>query len=120
MLKAVAKKIIPQKVRKYIRKQQRRIKIINEWWSINRFWNIDQYEGVILLNQFRETDRMLGGLQYYSQVYQDMYLDNFVFNKKEGGYFWTLEGTTLYLLIILIFLKKIESGLGLHLNLCLR
>lgn len=48
--------------------------------------------GFILLGEASEYDKNLGGLQYYSQVYQDMYLDNFIFKKREKGFFVDVGG----------------------------
>lgn len=48
--------------------------------------------GFVLMDSFPKIDKKLYGLQYYSQVYQDMYLDNCIFHGKIKGVFLDVGG----------------------------
>ena len=53
----------------------------------------ERYERLyMILPHLQKPDRKLGEVQYYSQEYQDMYLDNFIFCRKRNGVFLDIGG----------------------------
>ncbi len=78
----VVKKIVPSSIRKYINfKMQRR--------RVNSMCN-SGFPGFVILMPYEDSikiDRVFNGIRYYSQVYQDYYLDRYIFNGKENGVF---------------------------------
>lgn len=80
-LLGIAKKIVPQPIKDFINfKIERRI-VNCMCVSGVPFIVLGSYE------DYEETGRVFNGMQYYSQMYQDYYLDRYIFHGKENGTF---------------------------------
>lgn len=81
-LRKIAKKVAPQAIIDIIKRPRPKY---------GRICNAG-IPGFIILDPYVKTDRMFNGIQYYSQVYQDYYLDQYVFHEKENGTFLDVGG----------------------------
>ena len=94
-IRRIVKKILPQSVQSFI---QCKLKERNDWRIMEK--TLAQYNnmcspdipGFVILDPYVKTDRIFNGIQYYSQVYQDYYLDHYVFHEKENGIFLDVGG----------------------------
>lgn len=86
----IIKKMIPNSVKVFIkvRRKKRNIRKMLGWCC----YNPDKTMGFIMLPPHEEDNNTLGGMQYYSQMQQDMYLDNVLFHRKEDGFFCDVGG----------------------------
>lgn len=84
----------PERIKKPFRKMYRHwmkhLRIKSEDQMLK--WEGSGVTGYILLDPYQNSDKKLGSLQYYSQFYQDMYLDTVVFKKKTGGVYLDVGG----------------------------
>lgn len=62
-----------------------------KWWAA-KLLLVMRVPGFVLMDYFPKTDKKLYGVQYYSQVYQDMYLDSCIFHGKNKGIFLDVGG----------------------------
>ena len=90
----IAKKILPNWIFSFIKKyyddqEKKKCKRI-QLKMYNKCCNY--FPGFILLDEYVKTDRMFDGVQYYSQMYQDYFLDKFIFKEKENGFFIDVGG----------------------------
>lgn len=94
-LLGAAKKVIPQSVKDFIiRKMEKRVDEQKVEAVLKQYENIcnSSIPGFIILDPYVKTDRIFDGIQYYSQVYQDYYLDRYIFHGKENGIFLDIGG----------------------------
>lgn len=90
-----AKRVIPQSVKDIINfninKRNDEQKIKDVVMECDNMCNAN-VPGFIVLDPYIKTDRIFNGIQYYSQVYQDYYLDQYIFHGKENGIFLDVGG----------------------------
>lgn len=83
----VVKKIMPQPLKEFINKIVQRRKV-------NRVCNAG-LPGFVILGAYEDDvkiNKVFNGIQYYSQVYQDYFLDQYIFHGKENGVFLDVGG----------------------------
>lgn len=87
---AKVKRIMPSALWNYLRLQRRKY-ILSQYLKLS----VTCMDGVIFLGEskdYESTGRIFDGEQYYSQAYQDLFLDRFIFNRKERGFFLDIGG----------------------------
>lgn len=112
----VATKIIPRSLQDVIKQK---IKEHYDESQVER--KLSQYDsmcnddipGFIILNPYIKTDRIFDGIQYYSQVYQDYYLDRYIFQGKEKGVFLDVGGNDPIYINNTYFFEKNREWTGL-------
>lgn len=60
-----------------------------------RFVGAGGIQGLFFLGNFNDyaaTGKVFNSEQYYSQAYQDYFLDSYIFRKKKGGFFLDIGG----------------------------
>lgn len=91
----IGKKVIPQPIKDYItckmlmRDEKCRLESILAPYE--KMCN-SGVPGFIVLDPYVKTDRIFNGIQYYSQMYQDYYLDQYIFGEKKNGFFLDVGG----------------------------
>lgn len=76
-------------------------------------WNERYKRCYVVLPHLQRPDRKLGEMQYYSQEYQDMYLDNFIFCEKRNGVFLDIGGNDPIFINNTYFFEKERGWTGL-------
>lgn len=91
-VKRFLKSVAPAPLWAYLRKRKARMRILS---AVKQYMKSSSMEGFIVLKEGEEygrTGKIFDGEQYYSQAYQDYFLDKFIFCKKEGGFFLDICG----------------------------
>ena len=91
-LKSFLKSVAPAPLWAYLRKRKARMRILS---AMKQYIKSSSMEGFFVLKEEEEygkTGKIFDGEQYYSQAYQDYFLDKFIFCKKEGGFFLDIGG----------------------------
>jgi len=74
----------------------------------------DKYERFYFILPHKQLpDRKLGDTQYYSQEYQDMYFDNFIFKRKQNGFFLDIGANDPIVINNTYFFEKERNWTGL-------
>ena len=90
-IKSVIKSITPSPIWKYLR-HKKHLQVLSDYLSSTGAYG---FSGFLLLDSeedYAKTGKVFNGEQYYSQAYQDYFLDNYIFRKKEGGFFLDIGG----------------------------
>lgn len=108
--------VVPEKIRQrlwkiYYRKQDK--KVLRAYTAFCK-----KNTAFFTLKPWNETyvffkNKVINGIQYYSQFYQDYYLDTFIFNKKENGFFLDIGGNDPVRINNTYFFEKERSWTGL-------
>lgn len=69
--------------------------------------------GFVALNPYVKTEKIFDGVQYYSQFYQDYFLDKHIFNKKDNGVFLDIGGNDPIYINNTYFFEKERNWTGL-------
>ena len=91
-IKNFVKAVAPSPVWEYLRRKKAKI---NTLLALRGYMKSSSMEGFIILDDAKEygkTGKIFGGEQYYSQAYQDYFLDRSIFRGKEGGFFLDIGG----------------------------
>lgn len=91
-VKRFLKSVVPAPLWAYLRKRKTRMRILS---AMKQYMKSSSMDGFIVLKEAEEygkTGKIFDGEQYYSQAYQDYFLDKFIFGKKEGGFFLDIGG----------------------------
>lgn len=94
-MKNVAHIILPKKIQsriKQIKRQRYNNKLENEKLDLYMQLCTNTIPAMIILDPYKKTDRVFDGVQYYSQFYQDYFLDHYIFRCKRGGVFLDIGG----------------------------
>ena len=76
-------------------------------------WNERYKRLYVVLPHLQQSARKLGDTQYFSQEYQDLYLDNFIFNRKRGGVFLDIGANDPVFINNTYFFEKVRGWTGL-------
>ena len=93
-IKQILRAVTPSPVLEYIwrkRIMHRELSVIKEYM---RSTGIAGFTLLFLNNDkdYGKTGNVFNGEQYYSQAYQDYFLDSYIFRKKKGGFFLDIGG----------------------------
>ena len=111
-LKSLAKKIIPAS----LWGRMRRMKADHRKMSVMRMYmKSSEFAAFMMLDtkDYERTGKVFDGEQYYSQAYQDYFLDKFIFFRKEGGFFLDIGGNDPIHINNTYFFEKSRSWTGL-------
>lgn len=91
-VKKIISKICPKKIKKIKKIMQQTFESWIEEKYVEKMIK-DFPNGFILLEPYEKREKSLGNVIYYSQFYQDMYLDNVIFSTKtKPGFFLDVGG----------------------------
>ena len=111
-IKSAIKSVMPSPLWEYL-KRKKRLYVMNEYM---RSTGARGFDGLFLLNSeedYAKTGKVFNGEQYYSQAYQDYFLDSFIFRKKEGGFFLDIGGNDPVIINNTYFFEKTRGWTGL-------
>lgn len=94
ILKIILPNSVYTRIKEINRTREEENKRVREKKELLNMYNTcsNYYPGFILLDRYVKTDRVFDGVQYYSQMYQDFFLDTYIFKKKENGFFIDVGG----------------------------
>lgn len=87
-VKKASVNLLPSSLAEYARRKKRLAAFESYIYhsDMNAFVVLDDQE------EYERTGKIFDGEQYYSQAYQDYFMDRFIFRKKEGGFFLDIGG----------------------------
>ncbi|WP_026662074.1 FkbM family methyltransferase [Butyrivibrio proteoclasticus] len=94
VIKTIGKVILPSGMQAEIRKKMSEKKHREqEKRALDAYNDISKiFPGFVALGPYSKSDKVFEGVQYYSQFYQDYFLDKYVFRGKKSGFFLDVGG----------------------------
>ena len=94
-IKTIIKSVTPYPVWEYLRRKKQSLSMSLSMKQYLRSTGAGGFNGFFVLDSeenYAKTGKVFNGEQYYSQAYQDYFLDNYIFRKKHGGFFLDIGG----------------------------
>ena len=111
-LKKLIKSVAPKPLWEYLR-YKKALHIMKEYLMSTDLNGINAFAFLDDVKDYDATGKIFENEQYYSQAYQDYFLDRFVFRKKEHGFFLDIGGNDPFEINNTYFFEKNRNWEGL-------